>query len=73
VFFLNRLIDQEVGLYVYNMLNMTEKHFSISIAPVLSRGVQACTTKSDVSSIVVYIVVLFADMHFPITGSKLLI
>jgi hypothetical protein len=29
---------QEEGLYVYGMYNILEKHFSISIAPVQSRG-----------------------------------
>jgi hypothetical protein len=35
------LIDrgsQEEGLYVYNMYNLVEKHFLISIVPVRSRG-----------------------------------
>jgi hypothetical protein len=31
-------VIQEEGLYVYNMHNIVEKHFSISITPVHSSG-----------------------------------
>jgi hypothetical protein len=35
-FLINRVIKEE-DLYVYNMHNKVEKHFSVSIAPVRSR------------------------------------
>jgi hypothetical protein len=37
-FFLIDRVFQEEGLYVYNMNNLVEKHFSISIEPVKSWG-----------------------------------
>jgi hypothetical protein len=37
IFFINKVIQEE-GLYVCNMHNIVEKHFTISIAPVRSRG-----------------------------------
>jgi hypothetical protein len=36
-FLIDRMIQEE-GLYVHNMHNTVEQHFSISIAPVRSRG-----------------------------------
>jgi hypothetical protein len=36
--FLIDSVTQEVGLYVYNMHNIVDKHLCISIAPVRSRG-----------------------------------
>jgi hypothetical protein len=39
VFLIDKVIQEQGLLYVYNMHNMVEKHFSISIAPVRSRGV----------------------------------
>jgi hypothetical protein len=38
VFLIDRVIQEE-GYYVYNMYNIVEKDFSISIAPEQSRGV----------------------------------
>jgi hypothetical protein len=37
-FLLKDRVIQEEGLYVNNMLNIAEIYFSISIAPVKSRG-----------------------------------
>jgi hypothetical protein len=37
VFLLDRMIHEE-GLYEYNMHNLAEKHFSISMASVRNRG-----------------------------------
>jgi hypothetical protein len=36
-FLVDRVVQEE-GLYVYKMHNIAEKHFSIGIAPVRSRG-----------------------------------
>jgi hypothetical protein len=36
-FLIDRMIQEE-GLFDYNMHNIVEKHLSISIAPVRSRG-----------------------------------
>jgi hypothetical protein len=36
-FLIDRVIQEE-GFYVYNMHNVVDKHFSISIVPVQSRG-----------------------------------
>jgi hypothetical protein len=37
VFLIDRVIQGE-GLYVYGMHNIVQKHFSVNIAPVRSRG-----------------------------------
>jgi hypothetical protein len=37
-FFLIDTMIQEQGLYAYNIHNIVEKHFSISITPVRNRG-----------------------------------
>jgi hypothetical protein len=47
--FLNRRVIQKEGLYVYNMQNIADKHFSIGIAPV------------RVGSLVLNMMVIFRD------------